>query len=57
MNTWKVKYIATDSEGCQEEKTIEVYGSNIFEAYSNADKVLVIIERGKKVDKLEVITH
>lgn len=57
MATWKVKYVAIDKEGCRENKIIEVYGSNIFEAYNNADKVLVIIERGKTIDKLEVVTH
>ena len=37
------------------QKETDVYGANVFEAYYNANKLLSIFERGKKIHKIEVV--
>jgi len=54
MSKWKVKYIMVDSNKNRVEKTTDVYGTNHFDAYCNANKLLSILERGRKIDKLSV---
>jgi len=43
-----------DSNKNRVEKTTDVYGTNHFDAYCNANKLLSILERGRKIDKLSV---
>lgn len=56
MCKWKFKYFVIE-EGIKISKETDVYGVNIFEAYHNANKLLSIFERGKKIHKLEVVHH
>jgi hypothetical protein len=54
MLKWKIKYVIIE-EGIKLLKETDVYGSNVFEAYYNANKLLTIFERGKKIHKIEVV--
>lgn len=54
MSKWTIKYVIIE-EDSKISKETDVYGSNVFEAYFNANKLLSILERGKKIHKIEVV--
>jgi hypothetical protein len=54
MSKWTIKYVVIE-EGVKLSKETDVYGVNVFEAYYNANKLLSIFERGKKIHKIEVV--
>ena len=54
MLKWTIKYVVIE-EGIKLSKETDVYGTNVFEAYCNANKLLSIFERGKKIHRIEVV--
>ena len=57
MKVWTVKYQVVLEPGSIEDREVEVYGKNVFEAYGNAKSILVILEKKKEIKKIEVVQY
>ena len=57
MKVWTVKYQVVLEQGSIEDREVEVYGKNVFEAYGNAKSILVILEKKKEIKKIEVVQY
>jgi hypothetical protein len=57
MSKWTIKYVVIDNKGNIENKTTDVFGVNMIDAYCNATKLLSIIEKKNKIEKLEVVLY